>query len=536
MTWANDTEVVSCIKDIMANSWQSCVDYMTPLGLHHIMAKGHHYGPGPDVVHPARKDWSSTYYHKAGSDGIGFDRSSTGTNAVAQYHCPYPQIWGQLDTCPDKYLLWFHHVPWDYRLHTGNTVWQQLQIQYNKGVNDVKVMMAKWQTLKGKIDTERYNHVFSRLQEQHESAKKWRDTCLEYFGKFAPNITLKDTYSNKFMVGTSVNLWQIQSRAPSDEMDLIKKQFNAVTAENSFKWAAIHPAPGQYQFNNADALLELAKKNKMQVIGHTLIWHEQTPDWIFNDDTGKPLNRQALLDQMKDHIYTVVGRYKGRIYGWDVVNEAIDNNGELRDTKYLQIIGPDYIQKAFEYAHQADPNAQLYYNDYNMCNDVHRQGVIRLIKQLQDSGIRIDAVGMQGHWGLDSPSSEKIQQSINELSSLGVKVMITELDITVLPSAWSNIGADISKSYDLNEKLNPYSDYLPDSVNVKLANRYKELFSIFVSNSDKISRVTFWGVQDGNSWLNNWPVRGRTNYPLMFDRDCKPKLAFFAAINAAQTK
>jgi alpha-glucuronidase len=184
MTWSNDPKVISTITNIMSDSWQACVNYMTPLGLHHLMAEGHHYGPGPDYVHPSRDDWSSTYYHKADAEGIGFDRSSTGTNAVSQYYSPLKEQWNSLQTCPDKYLLWFHHVPWDYRMKSGKTLWEEIQTRYNSGISGVEKMKIAWETLNGRIDDERFEHVHRRLVMQLINAEQWRNTCLEYFGEF----------------------------------------------------------------------------------------------------------------------------------------------------------------------------------------------------------------------------------------------------------------------------------------------------------------------------------------------------------------
>jgi alpha-glucuronidase len=184
MTWSNDPQVVEIIGKMMAGSWEACVDYMTPMGLHHLMAEGHHYGPQPDYVHPVRQDWSPTYYHKAAKDGIGFDRSSKGSNAVGQYHKPLCDIWDSPKTCPEKYLLWFHHLPWDYRLESGSTIWEQLKFHFQSGVDHVIVMQNAWQSLKNKIDSQRFEEVQTRLKMQHENAVEWRDTCLEYFGGF----------------------------------------------------------------------------------------------------------------------------------------------------------------------------------------------------------------------------------------------------------------------------------------------------------------------------------------------------------------
>lgn len=348
-------------------------------------------------------------------------------------------------------------------------------------------------------------------------------------------VALKDVFASKFMIGAALNEGQIYGKNPA-EAALIGRHFNTVTPENILKWEGVHPKPGEFNFAPADQLVELGEKHGMFVIGHVLVWHSQTPDWVFEDADGKPLSRQALLERMKDHIDTVVGRYKRRINGWDVVNEAIEDDGSLRKSKWQQIIGDDYIEKAFQYAHKADPEAELYYNDYNMWQEKHREGAIRLIKNLQNKGIHIDGVGFQGHWGFDYPKLEELEKSIIACAKLGIKIDITELDITVLPNAWDDRGADISKSYELQAKLNPYPDKLPVEIQKKLANRYAEIFSIFHKHTDKISRVTFWGVQDGNSWRNSWPVKGRTDYPLVFDRNCKPKSAFEAIVETVRSK
>lgn len=344
---------------------------------------------------------------------------------------------------------------------------------------------------------------------------------------------LKTVFAGDFDIGAALNQTQIFGKTP-DETALIVKHFNSITPENILKWQSVHPRPDQYNFEPADQYVEMGQKNEMFIVGHTLIWHNQTPDWVFEDADGKPVDRTTLLKRMKEHIHAVVGRYKGRIHGWDVVNEAIEEDGSLRKTKWLQIIGDDYIAKAFEYAHQADPDAELYYNDYNMCDQKHRDGVIRLVKNLQVKGLRIDAIGMQGHWSLDYPSLREADQSIMAFAELGVQIMITELDLTVLPSAWQHGGADITQNEELKKELNPYSSGLPVEMQEKLALRYADCFSLFRKHADKISRVTFWGVQNGNSWRNNWPVRGRTDYALLFDRNCHPTPAFNAVVETAQ--
>lgn len=346
---------------------------------------------------------------------------------------------------------------------------------------------------------------------------------------------LKDVFMDDFYIGTALSYDQISGNEPN-AIAIVEKHFNSITPENILKWEKVHPEPNKYDFEPVDRFVALGEKNKMFIVGHTLVWHNQTPDWVFQNESGNPIDRQALLKRMKDHIFTVVGRYKGRIGGWDVVNEAIGEDGQFRKNKWFEIIGEDYVAKAFEYARQADPNAQLYYNDYNMWKKGQREGVVRLIRDLQSKGIRVDGIGIQGHYGMDYPPLDELEASILAFSELGVKVMITEMDITILPDAWSHRGADITLNIELRERLNPYANGLPDSAQNELAARYAELFSLFHKHRDKISRVTFWGVHDGQSWRNNWPVKGRTDYPLLFDRQYKPKPAFDAVVKTAKGK
>jgi len=263
-----------------------------------------------------------------------------------------------------------------------------------------------------------------------------------------------------------------------------------------------------------------------------LVWWHQTPDWVFQDVSGKPLSREALLERMKEHISTVVGRYRGRIHGWDVVNEAITADGSWRKSKWYEILGEDHVAKAFEFARQADPDAQLYYNDYDNEKPPQTEGVVRLIRNLQSKGIRIDGVGIQGHWFLDYPRIEEIESSILALSKLGVRMMITELDVSALPFYPVDSKMVDLSSFDpeSQKKHNPFPDVLPDSVQKDLAHRYAELFSLFRKHRRKFSRVTFWAVHDGQSWRSYLPIRGRMDHPMLFDRYCKPKPAFDAVV------
>lgn len=346
------------------------------------------------------------------------------------------------------------------------------------------------------------------------------------------DITLKDAFSESFLMGTALNSRQIFGEDRRGQQ-LAIREFNAVTAENVMKWEQIHPEPEGYNFGAADAMIDLAEENSMFVVGHTLVWHSQTPRWVFYDDEGELLSRDALIERMRDHIHTVVGRYKGRVHGWDVVNEAIVDDGSMRDTYWYRIIGKDYLVKAFQFAHEADPDAELYYNDYSLENPSKREGTVRLVEYLIENEAPITGIGTQGHFSLDWPDLREIERTITDFSALGLDVMVTELDIDVLPQAWEYMGADISVNYELNEELNPYSDGLPGTVEKQLADRYRDIFEIYLRHRDKISRVTFWGVTDGDSWKNNWPVRGRTNYPLLFNREWQPKPAYHAIIELA---
>jgi endo-1,4-beta-xylanase len=357
---------------------------------------------------------------------------------------------------------------------------------------------------------------------------------LMYFASSCSNEEpgLKDAFEGDFLIGTAMNAAQIFGKDEKAQ-PFIAKHFNSITAEDAMKWERIHPVPDRYEFALADTMMSFAQQHGMSVIGHCLIWHSQTPAWVFQDSLGNTLTRDALLDRMRDHIFSVVGHYKGKVMGWDVVNEAVDEDGTLRKTKWLEIIGEDYIEKAFEYAHEADPDAELYYNDYNNEERAKRTGVISLVKKLQDKGIRIDGVGIQGHWHLDSPDFRVVEESIDEYASLGIKVMITEMEINVLPTPAWLYGAEISKTAEYRDSLNPYVEGLPDSVQNMLTNRYAELFRLLLKHKEVISRVTFWGVNDGYSWKNNWPIPGRTNYPLLFDRSYNPKPAFWAVVEEA---
>lgn len=353
------------------------------------------------------------------------------------------------------------------------------------------------------------------------------------FGQASDAPTLKSAFEHHFLIGAALND-DVVSGKDQKSAAIVIEQCNTITAENVMKWASIHPELDRYDFAPADRFVAFAEKHALQIVGHTLVWHSQIPPSAFVGKEGKLLGRDAMLLRLKQHIDTVMGRYKGKIKGWDVVNEALTDEGELRTTPWLKTIGEDFVAKAFEFAAQADPNAELYYNDYSLDKPAKRDATIRLIRDLKSRGLRVDAVGIQGHWGLDYPTTVDLNAFIDSVGALGVKVHVTEMDMNILPAAWNYQGADVSKKAELRAELNPYPAELPDSMQKVLADRYAGLFGILVAHSNVVDRVTLWGVTDRTSWLNNWPVRGRTAYPLLFDRNYEPKPAFFAVLKTAK--
>ena len=333
-------------------------------------------------------------------------------------------------------------------------------------------------------------------------------------------IGLKDVVGNKFLVGAALNVRQ-SSGADTSSLKIVKRHFNSIVAENCMKSEEIQPREGEFFFDEADKFVNFGIENNMSIIGHCLIWHSQCPDWFFTDDKGNNVSPEILRQRMKTHISTVVGRYKGKIKGWDVVNEAIVEDGSYRKSKFYEILGEEFIPLAFQYAHEADPNAELYYNDYGMNVKGRREGVVKLIRSLKEKGLRIDAVGMQGHMGMDYPAIKEFEESMLAFAAEGVKVMITEWDMSALPTARQS--ANISDTVAFRKSLNPYPDALPDSVNTAWNKRMDEFFTLFEKHSDIVTRVTAWGVSDGDSWKNDFPVRGRKDYPLLFDRNYQPK-------------
>lgn len=345
--------------------------------------------------------------------------------------------------------------------------------------------------------------------------------------------SLKNTFKGDFYIGAAISKSQI-NQTDSLPNTLLKKEFNSITPENDMKWEQIHPEKDSFYFEIADKYVGLGLKENMHIVGHTLVWHSQLAPWVQNikDST-------ELASTIKTHINKVVGRYKGEIDTWDVVNEALNEDGTLRESIFLKVMGEKYIEYAFKLAAHADPNAKLVYNDYNLWKPEKRAGVVRLVKELQANGTKIDGIGMQAHYSIEGPSIEDIENSIIAYAELGLKVSFTELDVTVLPNPWDLNGAAVEQSYEQYEgdvKMDPYRSELPQEMEQKLAKRYEDLFNLFLKHQDKINRVTFWGVNDGQSWLNNWPINGRTNYPLLFDRNFQQKEAYKTVLHLKKNK
>jgi len=334
-----------------------------------------------------------------------------------------------------------------------------------------------------------------------------------------PAPALKDIYRDDFLIGVAVGPYVYQG-GDKQIGSLVAKHFNCLTCENAMKWASVNPSPGVYTFEVADCLVRFAGEHGMQVVGHTLVWEQQTPGWVFQGPDGKEASRELLLQRMREHIQKVAGRYRGKLKGWDVVNEAVAGGGGdmLGDSPWKRIIGEDYVAKAYAYAHQADPEAELYYNDYGLEDPVKRERTIRLVKSLLDQGIPLHAVGNQAHWNLTSPPIDAIENTIKEFTALGVKVNFTELDINL---------------YNWDDKTDIYQNDAPPELLAQQAARYAAIFALFHRYRQHIERVTFWGPTDQYSWLNSFPMK-RTNHPLLFDRAGQPKPAFQAVADAAK--
>jgi len=367
---------------------------------------------------------------------------------------------------------------------------------------------------------------------------------------------LKDVFKDHFLVGAAINRSHATGQSSGrrtveqveQEVALVKAQFNQVTAENDMKWERIHPREGAtgYDFGPADAFAAFGEKNGLQLVGHTLVWHNQTPDWVFAGTNPPPASanpsgkkepgnmrpvyagprasRAELLERMREHIHTVVGRYKGKIKFWDVVNEALDNGGAeevLRKSLWLQIIGPDYIAKAFQYAHEADPGALLRYNDYGLEGPVKVQKLVRLIKSLQEQNVPIHAIGTQAHLNVTTGTFEQIDRSLTELAKLGLPIHITELDINGARGGQRSTDAEVAANAAATQ------GGLMAEADQRLSRAYEGVFRALLKHRDVVKMVTFWGVNDAVSWR-------RDGNPLLFDGNNQPKPALDAVIRLAK--
>lgn len=325
---------------------------------------------------------------------------------------------------------------------------------------------------------------------------------------------LREAFRDAFKIGAAVST-DILSRQGS----FIAKHYSSITAENEMKPAEIQPQEGIYNFEAADALFEFAKANMIGVRGHTLVWHNQTGDWMFRNSAGDPCTKGELLGRLQKHIETVVGRYRGQAYAWDVVNEAIEDKSDqyLRDTKWLEIIGEDYIRHAFEMAHQADPDAILFYNDYNETDPVKRSKIYKLVGNLLDRNVPIHGIGMQAHWNIYGPTIEEIRSTIELYASLGVRINITELDLSMF--RFDDQRTDLKAPTESMLKLQEQ--------------RYAEIFALLLEYRQVIDSVTFWGVAEDYTWLDDFPVRGRKNWPFLFNEEMKPKSSYRRVVDLA---
>jgi endo-1,4-beta-xylanase len=356
-----------------------------------------------------------------------------------------------------------------------------------------------------------------------------------------PNKGLKDYYKNYFPIGVAVSMASLHG----PDSALIVKEFNSVTPENDMKMGPIHPSEDIYNWKNADKVVNFAVNHHIKIRGHNLCWHNQEAAWMFKGANGKPVTKELLLQRLKNHIFTVAGRYKGKIYAWDVVNEAIDDSDDTtqiyRKSNWYKICnGPDFIEAAFRYAHEADPQAKLYYNDYNSEHPVKREKIYKMLKKLIEDHVPIDGVGMQAHWKLNDPSPDELRKALDEVTSLGLKVQFTELDITIrLPQPTPGTTLPVAAT-----PPTPDPGYTPD-LEAKQIAQYKMAFDIFRQYKKFITSVTFWNVSDRYSWLDqrggglmggaaageNTPRTVRKAYPLLFDESRQRKNVYWSVVN-----
>ena len=339
-----------------------------------------------------------------------------------------------------------------------------------------------------------------------------------------PTVKLKDAYKNYFMIGVALNQRNVSD---ADQINLVKAEFCSVTAENDMKPGMIHPKEGVWDFEKADKIANFCRQNGIKLRGHCLCWHSQFADWMFTDKKGREVKKEVFYERLREHIHTVINRYKDVVYCWDVVNEAIEDNprpsfangkftpgNPYRQSRHYKLCGDEFIAKAFEFAHEADPNALLFYNDYNECDPGKRDRIYDMVKKMQDAGVPIHGIGMQGHYNVYGPSEEDIDAAITKYSQLVKHIHVTELDIRMN----TEMGGQLRFSRGENK---PVAGYM----NTLLTDQYSRIFKVFRKHKDVIDCVTFWNLGDRDSWL------GVNNHPLPFDENYKPKQAYYAIKN-----
>ncbi|MEO7599263.1 MAG: endo-1,4-beta-xylanase [Opitutus sp.] len=430
-----------------------------------------------------------------------------------------------------------------------------------------------------------------------------------YAPKAPESVTLKEAFKDDFLIGVALNPRQFGNTDPRTT-ELITREFNCATAENDMKWELLEPKPNEFHFDAADKFIDFCRSHDLVIIGHNLCWHAQLPAWVSKPDAGQEtLTKEVLLARLKHHIFTVAAHFKGKVRGWDVVNEAInDGNGEYRKSVFYRVIGQEYLALAFKWAHEADPNAELYYNDYNLdADDAKRSRAIELVKYLRAQDAQIDGIGLQGHYNLATPTAAKIDETIQMFADLGLKVMLTELDVEAIrdrrvsgavdantgpaparPRSFPTIDelktklsltdaevaqitplldqatkgiqaamadSEFSRIREIRtatldsigrlltdaqrapfteltrvppwERAGPPAAPLTAEQQRDLARRYGEIFDVFMKHRQVITRVTFWGLRDSESWR-------RRGHPLLFDDNFQRKPAYDAVIASAK--
>lgn len=353
-------------------------------------------------------------------------------------------------------------------------------------------------------------------------------------------ISLAEAYADCWYTGVSVNQWEVAASDEGNAHDvtgmvsndqtknwgIIAKNFNWVVAENCMKCEVIHPEENRYDFTLADQFVDKAKAAGLKVLGHNLIWHSQCAPWFHFDNEGKLVSPEVLKARMKEHITTIVTHFKGRVDAWDVVNEAFEDDGTFRNSLFYQVLGEEFLPLAFQYAHEADPTAELYYNDYSMLKPTKIEGVCNFFRPLVEQGLPITAIGMQGHIILEDGAEEIIKgydHAIQCVEQLGLKVGFSELDLSILPNPFGFSGANISDKFAYRPEMDPFREGLSAEMSEAFDSFWLGFYKMLLTHKESVTRVTFWCLNDANSWRNDFPIRGRMDYATLYDRQCQPK-------------